>query len=111
MLSAGNIKAPAALIAKLRSPSESVERYLSTGFTPQELDSRTNAASARALAPEVLVQRLNQVLQCDPSYAADRFASVNLSEETRLRLAQNPQDDVATINPTPKSSFQRFPHA
>lgn len=96
LLAASNIKTPAALIAKLRNPSEPVARYLATGFTPQELDSLARAASAIGPAPAALVRKLNQVLQGDSIYTADRFAGVKLGEETRLLLAQTPQGDALT---------------
>lgn len=81
------------LVAKLRSPSDTVSEFLRGQFGAQAVRVLTDASAPLQQQQTVLIEELNKIARGDSIYDANRFAGVTLSEETRKLMAQNPQQE------------------
>jgi ACS family hexuronate transporter-like MFS transporter len=79
------------LVAKLRSPSDTVSEFLRGQFGAQAVLVLMDASAPLQQQQTVLIEELNKIARGDSIYDAKRFAGVTLSEETRKLMAQNPQ--------------------
>jgi phage tail-like protein len=95
LLRAWDLKSLACLAAKLRNARDLLSKYLRGRFssdTQQLLDEYDgSAASAKALE-RALIDELNRQLQGGSLYDEQRFAGVELTEETRKLIKKEPKD-------------------
>ena len=76
---------PASLLAKLKSPSEPVARYLFDRLSPASRELLAQASGDAPPSPSLqsaMVEVLNQMLKDPALYSAERFAGVTLKPKT-----------------------------
>jgi hypothetical protein len=100
--SAGEIKDPAALVAKLQDPADPLSQHLLAGFsesTRRLLAANNGPIGDVPTVTRTLAQELNLVLEKGPLYEPARFARVDLSPETKELLARSPAGaELAALN-------------
>ena len=81
----GDIKDPQSFAAKLRKQPDLLSQFLWTQFPEATRAAMLGVAESETLEP-VLVESLNRILLNEGLYRADRFAGVELSEQTKSLL-------------------------
>ena len=93
LLRAEHFKDAPALITRLNNQSEPFSEFLWSQFSAENRQLLTKAVAASNRPPAVLVQDLNRLIVGDSLYEAQRLGGVELGQETRLLLAENPQGE------------------
>ncbi len=89
----------AGLVGKLNAQSDPVSQFLWNQFSAQAKGVLGDPNSTPQQQQSVLIAQLNNVLQANSIYDAQRFTSVTLSPETNILLNQSaPAQDVLRIN-------------
>lgn len=89
LFSSGHIKDPAKLAERIVAASDPVSRFLWGQFNAEEQRAIGDLQTVSIKREEVLSHGLNRILGGPSVFAADRFAGVRLSKESRLRLTQS----------------------
>src|SRR5919199_1589318 len=92
---------PVGLIARLRAAPDPLSQYLRERFSPEArrlLDEHDPSSSTIALQ-RALIEELNRIVRGASIFDEDRFAGIQLSEETRALLDSEPRgDDLLRLN-------------
>ena len=91
---------PGSLIVKLQDPRAPVSKFIASQLSDDMqwvLLGYNGTSTPSAQQQEVLLSDLNQLLQVDSLYDAQRFANIELSAQTQARIADNPQNGEALI--------------
>lgn len=94
------IKDPGSLVVKLQDTRAPVSKFIASQLS-EDMQwvligyNGTNTPSAQQ--QKVLLSDLNRLLQVDSLYDAQRFADIELSEQTQTLLAQNPKSGEALV--------------
>jgi len=83
--------------ARLAQPADAVSGYLKSRLSESAAAALAQGQGSGAdfeAAREAVIADLNGVLLCEQVFDAERFAGVELREETRLLAARNPQGDA-----------------
>ena len=94
------IKDPGSLAVKFRDTRAAVSASIATRLSTdtQELLNKYDGASSPSLdLQKALLADLNRLLQTQSLYDAERFAHIELSEQTQALLTQNPQNGEALV--------------
>ena len=101
-VSAGSIRDPASLAAKLHFPSNAICTYLRSRLSAETQKTLANEPAQTAdYAPllRTLTNDLNQILAGDPIFEAERFSGVALRAKTQELLARHPTgEELARLN-------------
>ncbi len=94
------IKDPGSLIVKLQDPRAPVSQFIASQL-PEDMQwvliGYNGASKPTSQQQKVLLSDLNQLLQMGSLYDTQRFADIELSEQTRALIAENPQSGEALI--------------
>ena len=94
------IKDPGSLIVKLQDPRAPVSQFIASQL-PEDMQwvliGYDGASKPTPQQQKVLLSDLNQLLQMGSLYDAQLFANIELSEQTRALIAENPQSGEALI--------------
>ena len=94
------IKDPGSLAVKLQDTRAAVSASIAMRLSPdtQQLLNGYNGVSSPSLdLQKALLADLNRLLQTQSLYDAERFAYIELSEQTQTLLTQNPQNGEALV--------------
>ena len=94
------IKDPGSLIVKLQDTRAPVSEFIASQLSEDMqwvLVGYNGTSTPSAQQQEALLSDLNQLLQMDSLYEAQRFAHIELSEQTQALLTQNPQSGEALV--------------
>ena len=94
------IQDPGSLLVKLQDTRAPVSELIASQLSEDMqwvLLGYDGASTPSAQQQEVLLSDLNQLLQVDSLYDAQRFADIELSEQTQALIGQNPQGGEALM--------------
>ena len=94
------MKDPGSLIVKLQDTRAPVSKFVASQLSDDMqwvLLGYNGTSTPSAQQQKVLLSDLNQLLQMDSLYDAQRFADIELSEQTQALLTQNPQSGEALM--------------
>lgn len=94
------IKDPGSLIVKLQDPRAPVSQLIASQLSEDMqwiLLGYDGASKPTPQQQKVLLSDLNQLLQMGSLYDAQRFADIELSEQTQALIAENPQSGEALV--------------
>ena len=94
------IKDPGSLVVKLQDPRAPVSEFIASQLSEDMqwvLLGYNGVSTPSAQQQEVLLSDLNRLLQADTLYDAQRFADIELSEQTQALIAENPQSGEALV--------------
>ena len=94
------MKDPGSLIVKLQDTRAPVSKFIASQLSDDMqwvLLGYNGTSTPSAQQQKVLLSDLNQLLQMDSLYDAQRFADIELSEQTQALLTQNPQSGEALM--------------
>ena len=94
------IKDPGSLIVKLQDPRAPVSQLIASQLSEDMqwiLLGYDGASKPTPQQQKVLLSDLNQLLQMGSLYDAQRFADIELSEQTQALIAENPQSEEALM--------------
>lgn len=94
------IQDPGSLIVKLQDTRAPVSKFIASQLSDDMqwvLLGYNGTSTPSAQQQEVLLLDLNQLLQMDSLYDVQRFADIELSEQTQTLLTQNPQNGDALM--------------
>ena len=94
------IKDPGSLIVKLQDPRAPVSKLIASQLSEDMqwvLVGYDGASEPSAKLQSVLLSDLNRLLEARPLYDAQLFADIELSEQTQVLVAQNPQNGEALV--------------
>ena len=94
------MKDPGSLIVKLQDTRAPVSKFIASQLSEDMqwvLLGYNGTSTPSAQQQEVLLSDLNQLLQVGSLYDAQRFADIELSEQTQTLLTQNPQSGEALM--------------
>ena len=94
------MKDPGSLIVKLQDTRAPVSEFIASQLSDDMqwvLLGYNGTSTPSAQQQKVLLSDLNQLLQMDSLYDAQRFADIELSEQTQALLTQNPQSGEALM--------------
>ena len=89
-----SMKDPGSLIVKLQDTRAPVSKFIASQLSEDMqwvLLGYNGTSTPSAQQQEVLLSDLNRLLQVGSLYDAQRFADIELSEQTQALLTQNPQ--------------------
>ena len=94
------MKDPGSLIVKLQDTRAPVSKFIASQLSEDMqwvLLGYNGTSTPSAQQQEVLLSDLNRLLQVGSLYDAQRFADIELSEQTQALLTQNPQSGEALV--------------
>ncbi|RKU19128.1 hypothetical protein C6500_11900 [Candidatus Poribacteria bacterium] len=94
------IKDPGSLIVKLQDTRAPVSKFIASQLSEDMqwvLLGYNGTSTPSAQQQKVLLSDLNRLLQASSLYEAQRFADIELSEQTQILLTQNPQSGEALV--------------
>ena len=94
------MKDPGSLIVKLQDTRAPVSQFIASQLSEDMqwvLLGYNGISTPSAQQQEVLLSDLNRLLQVDSLYDAQRFADIELSEQTQALLTQNPKGGEALV--------------
>ena len=94
------IQDPGSLIVKFQDTRAPVSKFIASQLSEDMqwvLLGYNGTSTPSTQQQEVLLLDLNQLLQMDSLYDAQRFADIELSEQTQTLLTQNPQSGEALV--------------
>jgi len=94
------MKDPGSLIVKLQDTRAPVSKFIASQLSEDMqwvLIGYNGTSTPSAQQQEVLLSDLNRLLQLDSLYDAQRFADIELSEQTQALLTQNPKSGEALV--------------
>ena len=94
------IKDPGSLVAKLQDTRAPVSEFIASQLSEDMqwvLLGYNGASTPSPQQQEVLLSDLNRLLQAGSLYDAQRFANIELSEQTQALIAENPQGGEALV--------------
>ena len=95
------IKDSGSLIVKLQDTRAPVSKFIASQLSEDMqwvLIGYNGTSTPSAQQQKVLLLDLNQLLQMDSLYDAQRFADIELSEQTQALLTQNPKNGEALVH-------------
>ena len=95
-----SIKDPGSLVVKLQDTRAPVSKFIASQLSEDMqwvLIGYNGTSTPSAQQQKVLLSDLNQLLQVKSLYDAQRFAGIELSEQTQTLLTQNPQSGEALV--------------
>lgn len=94
------IKDPGSLVTKLQDTRAPVSEFIASQLSEDMqwvLFGYNGASTPSPQQQEVLLSDLNRLLQAGSLYDAQRFANIELSEQTQALIAENPQGGEALV--------------
>lgn len=94
------IKDPGSLVVKLQDTRAPVSKFIASQLSEDMqwvLIGYNGTSTPSAQQQKVLLSDLNQLLQMDSLYDAQRFTDIELSEQTQTLLTQNPKSGEALV--------------
>lgn len=94
------MKDPGSLVVKLQDTRAPVSKFIASQLSEDMqwvLIGYNGTSTPSAQQQEVLLSDLNRLLQVDSLYDAQRFADIELSEQTQALLTQNPKSGGALV--------------
>ena len=94
------IQDPGSLIVKLQDTRAPVSKFVASQLSDDMqwvLLGYNGTSTPSAQQQKVLLSDLNQLIQMDSLYDAQRFADIELSEQTQALLTQNPKSGEALV--------------
>ncbi|MYC76478.1 hypothetical protein F4X10_12005 [Candidatus Poribacteria bacterium] len=107
------IQDPGSLIVKLQDTRAPVSKFIASQLSEDMqwvLLGYNGAGTPSPQQQEVLLSDLNQLLQAGSLYDAQRFASIELSEQTQVLIAENPKSGEALIRLNRCLLVDAYPH-
>lgn len=101
------------LIVKLQDTRAPVSKFIASQLSEDMqwvLLGYNGAGTPSPQQQEVLLSDLNQLLQAGSLYDAQRFASIELSEQTQVLIAENPKSGEALIRLNRCLLVDAYPH-
>ncbi len=95
------MKDPGSLVVKLQDTRAPVSKFIASQLSEDMqwvLIGYNGTSTPSAQQQKVLLSDLNQLLQVDSLYDAQRFADIELSEQTQALLTQNPKSGEALVH-------------
>ena len=95
------MKDPGSLVVKLQDTRAPVSKFIASQLSDDMqwvLIGYNGTSTPSAQQQKVLLLDLNQLLQMDSLYDAQRFADIELSEQTQALLTQNPKNGEALVH-------------
>jgi len=89
-----NVETLPSLAAKLREPTDGVSAYVRGRLSEETLDALANYSESKPEAlQEALARDLDEIIHGPLIYDAERFEGVELQEETKRLLEENPEGE------------------
>ncbi len=113
LLDADAIKDPGSLIVKLQDTRAPVSEWIASQLSEDMqwvLLGYNGTSTPSAQQQEVLLSDLNQLLQGSSLYDTQRFANIELSEQTQVLIAENPKSGEALIRLNRCLLADAYPH-
>ena len=104
---------PGSLIVKLQDTRAPVSKFIASQLSDDMqwvLLGYNGTSIPSAQQQEVLLSDLNRLLQVDSLYDAQRFANIELSEQTQALIADNPQNGEALMRLNRCLLADAYPH-